>query len=576
MRVTSTELGRSDYRLTVLVGLLAILPYLNGLRGDFTFDDLGIIREDRLITGASASVAKVFTTAFNPGALYRPIAMLTYLANARMGCGVIGYHVVNVGLHALVTVATFFLSRILLDSTLAAVLGAALFAVHPVHTEAVSSIVGRGELLAALFVLGSLFALARATQHEGQQRHVWVAISAGLVAAGCLAKESGFVAIPLCAAVYLWLRRAPGWKESLALLVPYTVVAIGYLGLRILVVGSLTLPTKPGLLDNPLAHVPLLPRLETALVVLWQYLATLAMPLHLSADYSYNEIPVVASALDPRFLGALALFTAATIGLVLCRKRAPALLLAAAFFTIPLALTANVLFPIGTIKAERLLYLPSLGWCLACAWLISHAPERHRRGWLGLATLVIVALAGRTWVRNRDWQSNFALFTATVQTSPHSAKAQHNLAVAYEERGDVDNAMLHFRAALAIYPPYEWAAFGIGKIYEEKGLENGALEWYATATRLNDHVTLAYLNSGAIYYKRGDLTAAERDFHSGLQAEPNNPRLLIGMALVRVAQDDRVEARALLDRAESMADGTPDIAKLLGEARQLLEQKAMP
>ncbi len=576
MSPTSTEPGRTGWRLAILIGLLAVLPYLNSLRGDFTFDDLGVIREDPLITGASASVAQLFTTVFPAGWWYRPITMLTYLITVRLGYGVIGYHVVNVGLHALVTIFTFYLARILLESTLAAALTAILFAVHPIHTEAVSSIVGRAELLAALSVLGSLLALVRATQRDGRARIVWAAVSAGILAIGCLTKESAFVAIPLCAVVYLWLHPPPGLKHSFALLAPYLAVAIGYLWVRILVVGSVTLPAKPDLLDNPLAYVPLLPRLETALVVLWHYLALLTVPVRLSADYSYNEVPVVASALDPRFIGALALFVGLTIGLVLSHKRAPALALAAAFFTVPLALTANILFPIGTIKAERLLYLPSLGWCLACAWLITHVPERQRGRYLALATLVVVAFAGRTCIRNRDWQSNLALFTATVQTSPHSAKAQHNLAVAYEQRGDVDNAMLHFRAALAIYPPYEWAAFGIGKMYEEKGLDNGALEWYATATRLNDHLTLAHLNSGAIYYKRGDLAAAEKDFHAGLESEPDNPRLLIGLALVRLAQDDRAEAQTLINRAESHAGSDPEFPKLLAEARHAIEQHVTP
>lgn len=576
MRRISTERGGAGYRLAVLIGLLAILPYLNSLGGDFTFDDLGIIRDDPLVTGASASVSRLFTTAFNPGWLYRPLTMLTYLLNVRLGHSVVGYHAVNVALHALVAIATFYLARILLESTAAAALSAILFAVHPIHTEAVSSIVGRAELLAALFVLGSLFALVRATQHTGRPHIIWLAVSAGTVAVGCLAKESAFIAIPLCAIVYLWLQPPPQWKHGVALVAPYAAVVIGYLGLRFLVVGSLTLPTKPDLLDNPLAHVPLLPRLETALVVAWHYLALLTVPIRLSADYSYNQIPVVASVLDPRFVGALTLFAGLIIGLAMSRRRAPVLTLAAAFFAVPLLLTANVLFPIGTIQAERLLYLPSLGWCLACAWLITHAPERQRRRCLTLATFIVVAFAARTWVRNRDWRSNFALFSATVQTSPRSAKAHHNLAVAYEQQGDVDNAMLHFREALAIYPPYEWAAFGIGKMYEEKGLDNGALEWYATATKLNNTLVRAHLNSGAIYYKRGELAAAERAFHAGLELQPDDPRLLIGLALVRLAQGNRTEAQRLIDSIEPHANADPEVATLLAEARRAIEQHSTP
>ena len=86
------------------------------------------------------------------------------------------------------------------------------------------------------------------------------------------------------------------------LLVPYALVIAGYVAARHEVLGALTIRTPPPLLDNPLAHVDVWPRLATAVVVLWQYVSVLALPLRLSADDSYDQVPVVTSALDPRFL----------------------------------------------------------------------------------------------------------------------------------------------------------------------------------------------------------------------------------------------------------------------------------
>lgn len=573
MWCTSTE-HRHVFRLAVLIALVAIVPHLNSLRGDFTFDDVGVICDNPMITGARATVWGQFTTVFYPGALYRPLTMLSYLANARLGGGAAGYHLVNVCLHAMVTILAFVVLRALLGSTQSAALSAALFAVHPIHTEAVTSIVGRAELLAAFMVLLSLFALIRAAHHGGG--HGWLLVSYGALAAGLLSKESAFTAIPLCLIGYLWSKRSANARETACLIIPYVVLGAGYLGLRALVVGSLMLPSRPDLIDNPLAHVPALPRLETALVVLWQYLAQLVFPLRLSADYSFNEIPVVASPLDPRFLGAAAVVAGLAIGVAVSARRAPVLSLAAALTVVPLMLTANVLFPIGTIKAERLMYLPSLGWCVACGWLATHPRFRRRRAWLVGVSLVVVAYAGRTWVRNRDWRDNFTLFAATVHTSPDSAKVRHNLAVAYEQRGDIDAAMLHFREALAIFPAYDAAAFGIGKIYEKKGLDDAALDWYAKATQLNWQMAKAHLNIGLIRYRRGQLELAATDLQTGLEAEPNNPRLLIGLSMVRLAQGDRTQARAMVDRAASFVDGNPEVAKLLGEAHEALEKAALP
>ncbi|HXQ21376.1 MAG TPA: tetratricopeptide repeat protein, partial [Candidatus Acidoferrales bacterium] len=343
-------------------------------------------------------------------------------------------------------------------------------------------------------------------------------------------------------------------------------------GYRMFVLGLVTLPDEPQILDNPLVHVQLAPRLETALVVIWQYLSQLALPLHLSADYSFNAVPVVSSVRDPQFLGAAVLFTALATLLALNGRRAPTLVLAAVFAALPMALTANILFPIGTIKAERLLYLPSVGWCLACGWLITQV--RRRQAWaVAVITLVVVAYAGRTWMRNRDWQNDLTLFAATVQTVPGDAKAQYNLAKAYEDRGRLDAAMQHFRAALAIYPLDADSAFGIGRIYDKQGLENDALNWYGRATELNAGLADAHLNIGVIRYRRGDLAVAEREFRSGLDSEPDNPRLLIGMSLVRAAQGHHAEAEETFNRVEAMAHTDVDILKLLAQARQILGQQ---
>ncbi|HSQ01078.1 MAG TPA: DUF1736 domain-containing protein, partial [Candidatus Dormibacteraeota bacterium] len=233
---------------------------------------------------------------------------------------------------------------------------------------------------------------------------------------------------------------------------PFVAIGLAYLALRIAVVGALGPPTPPPLIANPLAHVGAAPRVATAMVVLLDYGSLLMLPLHLAADYSYNAIPVVASPLDSRFLLA-ALVAVAAPGLgVVAARRAPVLLLAALFIAVPLALTSNLVFPIGTIKAERLLYLPSVGWCLAFGWLAAAAARTHRQVALAAVAALLLAFAARTWARNPDWSDNFTLFNAAVLSEPDSAKAHHNLGIAYDTRGDFDDAMVRLRQALAMHP----------------------------------------------------------------------------------------------------------------------------
>ena len=215
----------------VAIALLAALPYLNGLSGDFVFDDVGVIRDNPVIQRDPAW--RVFTTVYEPGALYRPLTMLSYVANARVDGGPMGFHAVNVLLHVAVALAFYALALQLLAAPTAAWIAAALFAVHPIHTEAVTGIVGRAELLAALFSIAALLALARALRpgminrplapsserseriegplapsgEPSERLEGWLACSLTAFAVAVLCKESAFTTIGLVLVVH-W-RLAP-------------------------------------------------------------------------------------------------------------------------------------------------------------------------------------------------------------------------------------------------------------------------------------------------------------------------------------------------------------------------------
>jgi len=554
----------------VAIALLAALPYLNGLSGDFVFDDVGVIRDNPVIQRDPAW--RVFTTVYEPGALYRPLTMLSYVANARVDGSPVGFHAVNVLLHVAVALAFYALALQLLAAPTAAWIAAALFAVHPIHTEAVTGIVGRAEILAALAALGSLLALARALALEGRSRARWMACSLIAFAIGVLCKESAFTTIGLVLVVHWRLAPADPFRRRVAVLAPYVVVGATYLALRLWVVGSLGLPAPPGALDNPLAHVDTATRVRTAAVVLWEYLAMLLAPARLSADYSFNQVPLQLSWGEPRvWVAGVLLVGLAAAALAMWRRR-PEITVAAALFAIPLALTANLLFPIGTIKAERLLYLPSAGACLVAGWLLARWAAARPRG-AGLAVAAILAvLAARTWVRNDDWQDERTLYAAAVRVAPDSAKGHHNLAVALQRAGEYDDAIAHYHRALTIYPAYAAAAFGIGHIATLRGDDETAMRWYLATLKRDNEFAKAHLQLGMIYQRRGDYPAAESAFTAGLATEPDNALLLVNLAAARLSQGNRWGARAALTRLDGAAPPADEnTVELVAAARREIE-----
>ncbi len=552
------------------IALLAALPYGNALDGGFVFDDVGVIRDNPMVQRDPPLA--LFVTPYQPGALYRPLTMLTYVANARLDPAPRGFHALNIALHVAVSLALYALALRLLHAPLAAGAVAALFAVHPIHTEAVTGIVGRAELLAALASLLALLAFARAHAATGARRTAWLGASLLAVAAGLLSKESAFTVIGLIAVLHWWLDRAASWRRHLVALIPYLAVGVAYLGLRLALLGSLGLPEPPPMLDNPLAHVDAATRWRTALVVLWDYLALLVAPLRLSADYSFAQEPLRETWSDPRVLAALALLGGLAAGALLAARRAPVLTIAAALWAVPLALTANLLFPIGTIKAERLLYLPSAGICLAAGWLLWRWHARRPRAAAAVFGVVLALLAARTWVRNADWRDERRLYAAAVAVAPDSAKAHHNLAAVLQREGDSAAALAHFTRALELYPAYASAAFGIGHVHATRGADAAARHWFEEALHRDERLTLAHLQLGLLHQRRGAPDAAEAAFHAGLRHAPDDPLLLVNLAAVRLARGDAAGARAALARLDRA--GLPMDARtgaLVAAARREIE-----
>ncbi|HEX7880638.1 MAG TPA: hypothetical protein VF720_14580, partial [Candidatus Eisenbacteria bacterium] len=257
-------------RLLVLVGVLAFVANVTSLGNGFVYDDGVIIEENPRVLDAT-KMGDILTTPYwgsrAGGGLYRPVATFTYALNHRAGgLNPFGYHLVNVLLHACVSVLVALVAASFLPIWFAALAGA-LFAVHPIHVEAVANVVGRAELLAAFGFIGAWLAARRARQAGGARSDgggrstsgsiAWRLIAAFLYGVALFSKEVA-VGLPVALLVADWLeRRRPDWLLSAFL---FGMLGL-YLFARWKVLGSVGLPKEFVIyrLDNVIATQPFLP-----------------------------------------------------------------------------------------------------------------------------------------------------------------------------------------------------------------------------------------------------------------------------------------------------------------------------
>jgi protein O-mannosyl-transferase len=462
--------GVRSRALVIFVAAWAV--YWNSLDGEFVFDDTSIVQNNPQIRSLAPENLKqivgshYWQTAAGQGGLYRPVVVLSYALNYAVGeLDPWGYHFMNVLLHALNAVLVFFIVQELFGEGTFAFWSGLLFALHPIRTEAVAYVVGRAECVAALFFLLAWWCYLRGR---------WpLAAVAFLLAA--LSKESALTFLAVAILTDLVRGRRGTWQAYGAL----GAAAVAALALRFAVLGGIA-PLAVSASSNPLVGVGTVTRLLTATAVWGKYLWLLVWPAALSADYSFQQIPPVVSPWTASFLLGLLGLVAVVAGTVWAWRRSKPLFLCGAFFLATFSLTSNFLRPIGTIMAERLLYLPSLGFTCAVAYGLAQTGRKQ------IAAVALALLyAGRTMSRNADWHDHVTLFSSAAEVSANSSLVQANLANALLYRkGDAAGAARHAMEAIRIEPGDPAAYMTLGDALVKLGDLVQAVEAYARVEQL--------------------------------------------------------------------------------------------
>ncbi|KAK2838371.1 hypothetical protein Q7C36_013185 [Tachysurus vachellii] len=499
-----------------LLAALVLGCYWNSLLCGFVFDDVSAILDNKDLR-PSTPIQNLFHNDFwgtpmseeRSHKSYRPLTVLTFRLNYLLSeLSPASYHLFNVFLHVAVCVLFLRFCRLLMDRTTSLV-ATLLFAVHPIHTEAVTGVVGRAELLSSIFLLAAFLAY---TKSKGSDRSiVWmpIVLTVFLVAVATLCKEQGITVIGICCVYEVFV--AQGFTLPLLMemalqvvrgkdMFPYAVLQT-LLKLVVLVISTLLLvivrvqviqsqlPVFTRF-DNP-AAVSSTPARQLTFNYLLPVNAWLLLnPSELCCDWTMGTIPLVESLLDPRNLATLAFYV--LLGLLAyhslrhAHSSAKTVLMALSLLVLPFIPASNLFFPVGFVVAERVLYVPSMGFCVLVAHGFKSLALRgtlKKVSWLFMGVLLITH-ALKTFSRTWDWESEYTLFTSALKVNKNNAKLWNNVGHALENQNDYERALRYFLQATRVQPDDIGAHMNVGRTYKNLNRSREAEEAYVVAKSL--------------------------------------------------------------------------------------------
>ncbi len=468
---------------------------------------------------------------------YRPAMHVIYALEFQLfGLKPWGFHLVNLLLHAGVSVLVFLLVRRLfadLGGSLAEggrgfltpeFAAALLFATHPVNTEAVAWVAAVPEL--SFTLLGLLAFLAFRRSEGGWGRFYWLSVVLFFAATFC--KETAFV-LPALLALYEVLARRPRATRLLARLLPFAAAGGVTLALRLHALSGFA----------PERRWPELSAFQCALnaaVLFGKYLLRLVLPVGLNA---FHVLHPVLSPVEPIAVAGLLGTAAFLAASALAWRRSRLAFLGLQLIAVPLLPVLYIRVVGENAFAERYLYLPSIGFALLAALLL-FAIDRKKARFAILGAVAVLFGAG-SFARTLVWKDNFALFADTAAKSPDHFQSQASFANALYEKGEVDAAIERYRLAIALDPHQPTPRQNLATAYLRKGRVDEAIAELTHPDVLSSGDPEACAKLAFAYAAKGWLAAAVTQYEEALRLDPKAAEVHnnLGVTLWRMGQPGR-------------------------------------
>ncbi|HOY39518.1 MAG TPA: DUF1736 domain-containing protein [Bacteroidales bacterium] len=578
----------------ILFGL-SVMLYLNTIPNRYALDDKMIIFKNNYTQKGFAGIGDILTKDAMAGMFgdnnqavaggrYRPLSMISFAVEQEIfGGNPHVSHFFNLLFYALSVIVLYrLLLRLCKDNNKTkwyfsiAFIASLLFAVHPLHTDAVANIKGRDEIFCFLFVLLSWDSILKYTDTKSKGH---IAISFIWFLLAVFSKETAITFLFIIP-VSMYFFRKPNRKQYLTSFFSIAGASIIYLITRFAVLGN-TLGNEVGeLMNNPFLEATTGEKYATIFMTLGIYLKLLVFPHPLTWDYYPYHIPLIEWS-DWRAILPLLLYVALGVVAIVGTLRKSPYAFAVWVYLATLSITSNLFFTVGAFMSERFLYMSLLGFCLAIAYFVNTRMVKTKllqRVAIGTLLLICLAFSGKTIIRNFDWKDNLTLFGHDVAVSVNSAKGNssyaselYSLAETQTDTAErnkiLKSAMPYFRKAIEVYPSYTEPLIRLGNCYYIMyGDYKTMFDYYLKALRADPNNTDVWGNAIGVLQNNVTDPKFEIAFWTEVsKVAPNRFESFWYMGeQYRLAENRPDSAVIYLEKANSMNPGNFDILKSLG------------
>jgi len=517
--------------IPILVSSFSLLLYLNATYGKFVYDDFKIIVENCFIKEWKY-FPKIFTKDYftiSGEMSYRPIVTISYFVDyAIWRLNPFGFHLTNVILHTLNAVLFYLLLNAVLQNKKIVLFSTLFFVTHLALVETINAVGYREDLLSATFLLVSLIYFVKSDNllyRTNNQRGFTLFYAISLIAYLCaLFSKEMAITFPVLLPLFTIFSGKKIWpgilKRFKGIYIGYITVSLFYIIIRFIVFRNHELKAayQPGgFLVNTL----------TMIKILASYIKLSFFPFNLNADY---VVPLVKTPLEGSFILSITFLISIFIIFAILTKLRNMFACWMAWFFIMILPVMNIL-PIGNIMAERYLYIPVMGFCVAKGILIYRITDRtlspraiplRRMVQLVLVILMIGGYGFSIIWKNGDWRDELTLWTKTIQRSPNSQRAHCNLGNVYMESGLIEKAQMEYQTALELNPKNANVHFNLGLAYEKVGKATEAIREYITVIQLDPNSFNAHYALGTLYQGLGLTDKTIDEFQKIIMLYPNN------------------------------------------------------